>query len=138
LKRGTRTFVVRQRSDKPCNLVINVTVKESWLYSFLGSVLFIDYSEIKDSYYWKNAEKEELDFVIKEDIKVKQLIQVCYDISEPDTKKREIRALLKASKDLKCKNLLLINQNYLGEEELEWFGIKRKVKFIPLWKWLLN
>jgi len=92
----------------------------------------------KESYYWKNSEKEEVDFVIKEDIKVKQLIQVCYDASDLDTKKRELRALLKASKDLKCDNLLIINQDYSGEEEIEWFGIKGKVKFIPLWKWLLE
>ena len=92
----------------------------------------------EDSYYWKNAEKEELDFVIKEDIKVKQLIQVCYDISDQDTKKREIRALLKASKDLRCDNLLIINRDYSGEEDIEWFGIKGKIKFIPLWKWLLE
>ncbi len=92
----------------------------------------------KECYYWKNAEKEEVDFVLKSDSKIEQLIQVCYDVSDPDTKKREIRALLKASKDLKCRNLLLINQNYSGEEEFEWFGIKRKIKFIPLWKWLLT
>lgn len=92
----------------------------------------------KECYYWKNIEKEEVDFVLKNDSKIEQLIQVCYDISDLDTKKREIRALLKASKDLKCKNLLLINQNYFGKEELEWFGIKRKIKFIPLWKWLLE
>ncbi len=92
----------------------------------------------KESYYWKNVEKEEVDFVIKEGLKINQLIQVCYDITDPDTKKREIKALLKASKDLKCNNLLLINQNYSGEEDLEWFGIKRRVKFIPLWKWLLD
>ena len=92
----------------------------------------------KECCYWKNIEKEEVDFVIKNDSKAGQLIQVCYDISETDTKKREIRALLKASKDLKCKNLLLINHDYFGEEELEWFGIKRKVKFVPLWKWLLG
>ena len=91
----------------------------------------------KECYYWKNMEKEEVDFVLKKDSKIEQLIQVCYDISEPDTKKREIRALLKASKDLKCKNLLIINQNYFGEEEVEWFGINGKINFIPLWKWLL-
>lgn len=45
---------------------------------------------------------------------------------------------LKASKDLKCDNLLIINRDYSGEEEIEWFGIKGKVKFIPLWKWLLE
>ena len=92
----------------------------------------------RECYYWKNMEKEEVDFVIKSNTKIDQLIQVCYDIADPDTKKREIRALLKASKDLKCKNLLLINQSYSGEEDLEWFGIKRKVKLIPLWKWLLE
>ncbi len=92
----------------------------------------------KECCYWKNTEKEEVDFVTKNDSKIEQLIQVCYDISETDTKKREIKALLKASKDLKCKNLLLINQDYFGEENSEWFGIKRKIKFIPLWKWLLK
>ena len=92
----------------------------------------------KECYYWKNMEKEEIDFVIKNDAKINQLIQVCYDITDPDTKKREIKALLKASKALKCNNLLVINQDYSGEENLEWFGIKRKIKFIPLWKWLLG
>ena len=92
----------------------------------------------KDSYYWKSFEKEEVDFVVKEDIKVRQLIQVCYDINEQDTKKREIKALLKASKDLKCDNLLIINKDYSGEEDSEWFGIKRKIKFVQLWKWLLD
>ena len=91
----------------------------------------------KECYYWKNIDKEEVDFIIKDDVKINQLIQVCYDVSDPDTKKREMRALLKASKDLKCDNLLVINQEYTGEEDVEWFGIKRKVKFIPLWKWLL-
>jgi len=92
----------------------------------------------KECYYWKNTEKEEVDFIIKKDTKINQLIQVCYDITDPDTKKREIKTLLKCSKDLKCNNLLVINQDYSGEENLEWFGIKRKVKFMPLWKWLLE
>ncbi len=92
----------------------------------------------KACYYWKNTEKEEVDFIVKNDSKIQQIIQVCYDISDMDTKKREVRSLLKASKDLKCNNLLLINKDYSGEEECEWFGIKRKIKFIQLWKWLLD
>ena len=92
----------------------------------------------EETYYWKNSEKEEVDFVVKGDTKVKQLIQVCYDITEQDTKKREIKALLKASKDLGCNDLLIINKDYSGEEDSEWFGIKGKIKYIPLWKWLLK
>ncbi len=89
-------------------------------------------------YYWKNQQQEEVDFVIKEGIKIKELIQVCYSLDNIETKNREIRTLLKAGKELKCKNLIVINLDKESEENIEWFGIKGKIKFIPLWKWLLE
>lgn len=84
--------------------------------------------------YWKNIQQEEVDFVIKEGLKITQLIQVCYDISNPNTKEREIRALLKASRELKCKNLFVITDDYEGEEKIK----DETIKFFPLWKWLLG
>lgn len=89
-------------------------------------------------YHWRNPQQEEVDFVLKEKLKVKQLIQVCWDINNTKTKEREIRALLKASKELKCKNLLVVTEEREGEELLSWFKIKRKVRYTPLWKWLLK
>lgn len=89
-------------------------------------------------FYWKNPQQEEVDFVIQEGTKVKQLIQVCYDLRNVETKNREIRALLKAGKELKCSNLLILTADYESEEQIEWFDLKGNVKFIPLWKWLLN
>ncbi len=85
-------------------------------------------------FYFKTFQQEEVDFVIKEGIRVKQLIQVCYNIEDEKTKQKEIKALLKASKELKCKNLLLITEDNEGEERIE----NRKIKHIPLWKWLLE
>ena len=29
-------------------------------------------------------------------------------------------------------------EGYETESEEEWFGTKRKIKFVPLWKWLLK
>jgi len=49
---------------------------------------------------------------------------------------RELRALLKASRELKCNNLLVITKEKEGRENFEWFGIQREIKYIPLWKWL--
>jgi len=90
-------------------------------------------------YYWKNPRHEEVDFLVKEGLKAKQLIQVCWNINEYKTKEREIRALLKASKEVKCENLLVITEDYEAEEEIK---IKDKfsckVEFLPLWKWLLE
>jgi len=85
-------------------------------------------------FYWQDQQQREVDFIIKDSLKIKQLIQVCYNIEDNDTKKREIRALLKASKELKCKNLLVITEDREGEEKIE----KTMIKFIPLWKWLLD
>jgi len=89
-------------------------------------------------YYWKNQQQEEVDFVIKKGLQVGQLIQVCYNLKNSETKNREIRALMKAGKELQCKNLLIITDNKEGEEKIEWFGYKAVIKFIPLWKWLLS
>ena len=89
-------------------------------------------------YYWKNQQQEDVDFVIKEGLKVKQLIQVCFNIKDLETKNREIRALIKAGKELKCNNLLIITEDTEKEEKAEWFGDKATIKFIPLWKWLLE
>ena len=89
-------------------------------------------------YYWKSQQHEEVDFVVKESLKVKQLLQVCYDAGDYNTKKREMKSLIKASEELKCKNLFIITDDYESEEDFEWFGNKRKIIFIPLWKWLLE
>ena len=91
----------------------------------------------KDIYYWKNPQQEEVDFVIKRGQKIEQLIQVCYDLKDIDTKKREIRSLIKASRELACNTLLVLTQDYEAEEKTDWFDIRRKIKFVPLWKWLL-
>lgn len=92
----------------------------------------------QEVYYWKNPQQEEVDFVVKEGLNVKQLIQVCFNIENSETKTRELRSLLKASKDLRCKDLLVITKDYGGEEKIEWFGDKAVITFIPLWRWLLT
>lgn len=84
-------------------------------------------------YYWKGNNKE-VDFVIKEGLKIKQLIQVCWDITEPEVKKRELKALLKALNELKLKEGLVITEDYESEEKIA----TKRIKFIPLWKWLLK
>jgi len=58
----------------------------------------------KEIYYWRDYEQREVDFVIKEGLDVTRLIQVCYDIEDPKVKKREIKALLKASSELRCQS----------------------------------
>ncbi|HDD46122.1 MAG TPA: FAD-dependent oxidoreductase [Candidatus Aenigmarchaeota archaeon] len=90
-----------------------------------------------DLFYWESHNCE-VDFVVKEGLRIKQLIQVTYASSIDEIEKRELRALLKASKELNCKNLLCITWDYEGIESLKSRGLERKIRFVPLWKWLLS
>ncbi|MEO0202978.1 MAG: ATP-binding protein [candidate division WOR-3 bacterium] len=85
-------------------------------------------------YYFKDYQQNEVDFVIKEGLEIKQLIQVTYASNKDETEKREIKALLKASELLKCKDLLIITWDYEDEINVE----NKTIKCIPLWKWLLK
>jgi len=92
----------------------------------------------EEVYYWKDSFQHEVDFVIKRGRKVKGIIQSCFSFENIETENREIRSLIKASKELNCNNLTVLTENYESEEKVKWFGIKRKIKFIPLWKYLFN
>lgn len=85
-------------------------------------------------FYFKDYQQHEVDFVVKEGLKVKQLIQVTYASSLDEIEKRELRSLIKASELLKCKDLLVITWDL--EDEMEFKG--KKIRFMPLWKWLLK
>ncbi len=76
----------------------------------------------------------EVDFVLKEGLRIRQLIQVSYVSSRNEIEKREIKALIKASELLKCKDLLFITWDFEDEIKVK----NRKIKFLPLWKWLLS
>lgn len=88
----------------------------------------------KNTSYYRSADGKEVDFVVMEQNKPKQLIQVSHSFDDPQTSERETSALLKASKELKCNNLAIITWNIAGEQKIK----NKKIKYIPLWEWLLQ
>ena len=89
-------------------------------------------------FYWKNPQNEEVDFVVKEGLQITRLIQVCAAISNPKTLKREMRSLIKASQELKCKELLLLNPQEARTESFTWQNVERQIRIVPIWQWLLE
>ena len=81
----------------------------------------------KGIYYWKN--KGEVDFVVKNKDQSLAAINVSYT---DEIDEREIKSLLEFKKGFKSKTreLMLLTK----DTEKNWQGIK----FVPLWKWLLE
>jgi len=90
---------------------------------------------LMEIYYFKDYQQREVDFVVKEGLNIKQLIQVTYASSKDEVEKREIKSLLKAYDLFKEYNpeLIVITWDYEDTLKID----NKEIKFIPLWKWLL-
>jgi predicted AAA+ superfamily ATPase len=100
----------------------------------------IVYLELKrrfsEIYYFKTAQGYEVDFLIKEYEKVTHLVQVSQTLADEKTKKRELRSLVKAAKELYNANdieLLLLTMDTTKEEVLE----GQTIKIVNILEWLL-
>ncbi|MHB1274616.1 MAG: ATP-binding protein [Candidatus Humimicrobiaceae bacterium] len=92
------------------------------------------YKQDRDVFFYKTKNNKEVDFLLKKGIEIEQLLQVCYRMDDIKTKDRECKALIEAGKDLNCSNLLVITWDKEAEEIMH----GKKIKFVPLWKWLLT
>ena len=86
-----------------------------------------------DVYYFQNRSAE-ADFVVCDGNKTQSIYQVSYDISNPKTRKREIRGCIAAAQATQCNNILLITDH--ESEMIEEDGYT--IQVIPVWEWLVS
>jgi len=92
-----------------------------------------DADPLLEVYYWKDRNgKSDVDFAIRRGDRFIHLIQVCYTMDGLETERRELRALMSASKDLDCDRLTVLNWDLEETRVVE----GQEVKLVPLWKWL--
>lgn len=84
----------------------------------------------KVTYFLK---EKECDFVLQREDQVLQLIQVCWQIEDNETREREIAGLLEAHKVTHCDNLSIITHQQ--EETIQQDGLT--IHIVPAWKWML-
>ena len=82
-------------------------------------------------YYQESAE---CDFVVQRNEQVDELIQVTWDMSDDNTREREINGLLEASKVTRCDKLTVVTI----EEESSFEKNGKTIRVVPAWKWLLG
>ena len=104
------------------------TKDDGWL---LENLVFTELKNTTDIFYY--LEKFECDFVVTENNKVTEAVQVCWNLTQTN-KERELNGLLEAMNKLKLKTGLILTNDQ--EEEIELDGKIIIVK--PVWKWLLT
>ena len=84
-----------------------------------------------DIYYYQGRSAE-ADFVVCDGNKTLAVYQVCYDISNDKTRKREIKGCIAGAKATKCDDLFLITDH--ESEIIEEDGYT--IQVVPIWEWL--
>jgi len=81
--------------------------------------------------YYLNDDGTEVDFVIMNDARKRRLIQVCWNMSDAETKRRELSALSKAMEELGVKHGTIVTWMDEGHEG-------EGIEIVPAWKWLVQ
>ncbi|MFH0905850.1 MAG: ATP-binding protein [archaeon] len=102
---------------------------------YLENLIFIELKRRgKEVYFYRDEKNIECDFLIIENKRVSQTIQVCYELKEKDTYSRETEGLLSAMNKFKLNEGLIITYNTSKTITIN----KKKIKFIAAYKWLLE
>lgn len=84
-----------------------------------------------DIYYF-HSRSAEADFVICDGNKTRAVYQVCYDLSNAKTRRREIKGCISGAKNTGCSNLFIITDHESEIIEEEGYIIH----VMPVWEWL--
>src|SRR3989338_3660272 len=117
--------------DNGLKNLVSFRFSENLGNSYENAVFFNLLVQGKEIFYWKG--KQECDFIIKQGEKITGAIQVCFNFGR-ENEGRELSGLLEALNKFKLREGMIITADL---EEMRVIN-KKKVRFTPLWKWLLE
>ena len=97
----------------------------------LENAVFLELKRKEFDIYYYRTSKSECDFLVFDKNTISDVIQVTFDMSDENTKSREIKGLIEACKNFDLKSGIIIT--FDSEDELIENGIK--IKIIPFYKW---
>ena len=89
------------------------------------------YDPEKTMFYYRTRNDKEIDFVLRENNRVKQLVQVSYEMTSEKTMRRECSALKEAAQELHCNDLYVLTYN--EKRTLDWEGYT--IHVLPATEW---
>lgn len=98
------------------------------------------YNELKrtcKSIYFHKAQKE-CDFIVVNGFAVSAAIQVCVDVSDADTRTREISGLVEAMQMYKLTSGTILTLDTEDNQSITVAGKRFDIQFIPVWQWLIT
>lgn len=127
-----RKYYVIDTGMRQTVLMPQSTDKGKLLENIVALDLFRRRGEMRKMFYW--FEKHECDFVVQQDDRVEQVIQVCWSLDDVQTRQREIEGLKEAARGTKCDKLTIVTRDQ--RETIVEDGVT--IEVIGIEDWLLR
>lgn len=116
----TYSYKLKERSSAPrkiyaCDLGMMTalwTKPTEDLGAKLETLVFLELTKRNKELYSLKESGCEVDFVVVEDRKITTMIQVCYNLKDPKTRQREIRALMSLAKKYRPRYLIIVTRDH--------------------------
>ena len=92
------------------------------------------YDTDKTMFYYRSRNDKEVDFVLRKGTHIDRLVQVCYDMSNAKTEKREVDSLIECAEELNCSNLVIVTSNDERIREKDGY----RIEVVPVAKWSVS
>lgn len=92
------------------------------------------YDTDKTMFYYRSRNDKEVDFVLRQGTHIEQLVQVCYDMNNAKTEKREVDSLLECAEELNCSNLAIVTNNDGRVIEKDGY----RIEVVPVAQWSIS
>ncbi len=69
------------------------------------------YDAEKTMFYYRSRNDREVDFILRKGTRIECLIQVCYELGNLKTEKREVDSLIEGAEELRCNNLFIVTDH---------------------------
>ncbi|MBU0985658.1 MAG: ATP-binding protein [Proteobacteria bacterium] len=76
----------------------------------------------------------EVDFLLRQGMKIEGAVQVCADPEDEKTNKREINSLMAAMEEFELKEGIIVTMDLAKQLTME----GRTITYVPLFEWLLS
>ena len=98
----------------------------------LENIVFLELKRRKYDVFYLKVNDKEIDFIVKDGLRITDVINVCYDPTEANTRRREIEGLLLALKRLGLKKGKIITWEYEDTVATS----NKTIEFVPAYRWL--
>jgi predicted AAA+ superfamily ATPase len=87
-----------------------------------------------DIFYYKTRSGKEVDFIMQMPDRSRMLFQVCDSLIDPQTRKREVNALMEAMRELDLNSGTIVTRN--DDEILD--TESGRIEIVPVWRFVLT